>query len=68
MEIKRDYYLKQLISRKDKSVLDNLIHILASLIGSLTNPKKIADTFASVFSTKISQTTIDGYIDYSMDR
>lgn len=64
-------YMKDVLERNliknDKGILDNLIHILASSIGSLTNPKKIADTFASVLGTKISQTTINSYIDYFIE-
>ncbi|MCM1106025.1 MAG: ATP-binding protein [Blautia sp.] len=53
--------------KNDKSVLDNLARIVASSIGSLTNPKKIADTFGSNFNVRISQTTVKAYLDYFIE-
>lgn len=53
--------------KNDKSILDNLVRIIASSIGSLTNPKKISDTFESNLNIKISQTTIDTYLDYFVE-
>jgi len=41
-----------------------LINILSSIIGSLTNPKKIVDTFRSVKGVSISAITIKLYLDY----
>ena len=64
-------YMSDLIERhdikNDKSVLDNIIRITASSIGALTNPKKIADTFESKLNIKISQTTVDTYLDYFIE-
>ena len=44
--------------------LNDLINILASSIGSLTNPSKIAATFKSVIQSDISINTIRQYIEY----
>ena len=41
---------------------DELLNLLASAVGSLTNPKKIADTFRSVKGKKISPHTLRNYI------
>ena len=64
-------YLKDVLERykvkADKSVLDDLVRIIASGIGSLSNPKKIADTFRSGRGLAISSTTIDRYLDYFAD-
>ena len=61
-------YMKDVLERhnikNDKSILDNLIRIVASSIGALTNPKKIADTFDSKLNIRINQTTVDNYLDY----
>lgn len=61
-------YLKDVLERhqikNEKSVLDDTIRIVASSVGSLTNPKKIADTFQSVYKTTINSTTIGTYLDY----
>ncbi len=50
--------------RGSKDILDDLMNILASSVGSLTNPHKLANTFKSVKGTTISSTTIDTYLGY----
>lgn len=52
--------------RKDDD-LEELIDILASGIGSLTNPNKLADTFRSRKKSGISYDTIKAYIGYLCD-
>ncbi len=54
-------------SIKNKAEFEELIDILASGIGSLTNPKKISDTFKSKKNKAISQNTIKSYLDYLSD-
>lgn len=44
--------------------LDDLINVLASSAGSLTNPSKIQATFKSSIKSDISLNTIRKYIDY----
>ena len=63
-------YKKDIIDRNNISkddVLDNLINILASSIGSLTNPQKIYNTFISKGTTDISKNTVISYMDYLLD-
>lgn len=64
----RKTYLTDVIERnhiqKDISVLDDLLNIVASSIGSLTNPQKLENTFASVKQKKIDDTTISIYLGY----
>lgn len=64
-------YMKDVLERheikNDKSVLDNLIRIVASSVGALTNPKKISDTFGSNLNIKINQTTVGTYLDYFVE-
>ncbi len=49
------------------SDLDELIDVIASNIGSLTNPLKIHNTFKSVKQSRITQDTIKKYLDYMQD-
>lgn len=63
-------YLKDIIARhnlRQNNELDTLITILASAVGSLTNPKRIADTFKTGTSSSISPATVKSYIDYLED-
>ncbi len=63
-------YLKDILERnkiyKD-DILDKTIDILSSSVGSLTNPKKIADTFVSQGIKEVSHKTISVYIGYLLD-
>ena len=63
-------YLKDIKERYDIKLdndLEELIETLASTVGGLTNPRKLADTFHSVKKSTISQDTIKVYIDYLQD-
>ena len=52
---------------RNRAKLEELLNILSSAIGSLTNPEKLASTFRSVKNKKISSSTIRKYIDYLCD-
>lgn len=63
-------YLSDIIERhnvKNRNELDELVNILASAVGSLTNPLKLSNTFKSIKNKKISDKTIKKYIDYFED-
>lgn len=63
-------YIKDIKERngiRSDSELEELLDILSSAIGSLTNPKKLSDTFASVKQVNIHAETIKKYIDCLMD-
>lgn len=63
-------YKKDIIDRNniDKpDILDTLINILSSSVGSLTNPQKIYNTFISNGITDISKNTITSYMNYLLD-
>ena len=63
-------YLKDIKERYDIKLdgdLEELISTLASTVGGLTNPRKLADTFRTVKKSAISQDTIKVYIDYLQD-
>ena len=61
-------YIKDVLERheikNDKAVLDILLDVLASGIGSLTNPSKLANTFKSERQIGIGSDTIERYIGY----
>lgn len=60
-------YLKDIKERYNIEKLqemDDLIKVLASSVGSLSNPSKIADTFKSSLKSDISMNTIKNYITY----
>lgn len=63
-------YLSDIIERHNIQridVLDTLVNILSSSIGSLTNPKKLSDTFISNSMKDVSINTITSYINYLLD-
>ena len=63
-------YISDIIGRnnvRNKAELEELLNILSSSIGSLTNPSKLSATFKSVKHTTISKMTIKRYIDYLED-
>lgn len=63
-------YLKDIVERymiRNTGVLDELLNILASSIGGLTNPTKLANTFESVKHEKVGNKTISTYIEYLCD-
>lgn len=63
-------YLKDIIERhhiEKSQELEDLVNILASAIGSLTNVPKIESTFKSVIQSNISDNTIRQYIEYLED-
>ena len=69
-EVGEKIYLSDLRQRhkiKNSTEFDELLDILASGIGSLTNAQKLSNTFKSVNHTDISANTINKYIDYFTD-
>ena len=76
----KDAYLKNLFEetyikdikernklRKNNTELDEILNILASSIGSLTNATKLSNTFKSIKNVTITRNTIEKYIDYIKD-
>ena len=63
-------YISDIVGRhniRNKAELEELLNILSSAIGSLTNPQKLSATFQTVKKKKISNSTIKRYIDYLCD-
>lgn len=58
--------IKERYSVQNDSGMDELIEVLASSVGSLTNPKRISDTFNSK-GRKISEPTVADYLQYLQD-
>ena len=63
-------YINDIVGRhkiRNKGEFEELINILSSGIGSLTNPKKLADTFKTKKRIKISVNTVKSYLDHLCD-
>ena len=66
----RETYLRDIIERngvRNDAELEDLVDVVASAIGSLTNPAKIANTFKSEGRGNISAPTIKKYLDHLED-
>ena len=66
----QNLYLKDIIARyklQENTLIGEVLDVIASGISTLTNPRKIADTFASVKQEQISDTTVDKYIGHMED-
>ncbi len=62
-------YVKDVSERhnlRTPMLMDNLLNIVSSSVGSLTNPLKLANTFSSN-GMKVSEKTVSSYIGYLMD-
>ena len=69
IDLCKELYLKDIEERhklRGDNVMDTLVSILASAVGSLTNPTKLANTFKSN-GIHVSDKTIGVYIGYLLD-
>lgn len=60
-DIKERYHIKQ------ENEMEELINMMASSIGGLTNPTKLSNTFKSVKNVDISKNTIISYLEILQD-
>ena len=64
-------YIKDVLERheikNDAEILEILLNVLASGIGSLTNPSRLSNTFAGERQIRIAPDTIDTYIGYFLE-
>ncbi len=63
-------YLNDIVERNNvqrKDILDSILNMLSSSIGSLTNPTKIVNTFNSNGLLDVSDKTVNDYIHYLVD-
>lgn len=51
----------------EQTVLEDLLNIVSSAVGSLTNPRKISNTFQSVKQMSITPNTLSKYLDFFID-
>ena len=65
-----EIYIRDIVNRnrvRNIGELEDLLNILSSAIGSLTNPEKLKNTFKTVKKSKITSVTIKKYLDYFED-
>ena len=65
-----EIYIRDIVSRygvRNKGELEDLLNIMSSAVGSLTNPEKLKNTFRSQKKSKITAVTIKKYLDYFED-
>lgn len=65
-----EIYIRDIQKRnkiRNMGELEDLLNILSSSIGSLTNPEKLKNTFSSVKKSKITANTIKKYLNYFED-
>lgn len=64
-------YLSDIMDRNslahEKTLLDDILNLISSSIGSLTNANKIANTFKSERQISVSHATVSKYLDYLID-
>ena len=66
----KNTYLNDIVERNKiqrEDILEIIINMLSSSVGSLTNPKKLYDTFISNGYTDINRNTINSYMNYLQD-
>lgn len=66
-ELYSTVYIRDIVERyriKGESELKELIQVIASSIGSPTNPNKLANTFKSLKNVSLTNKTIDNYLTY----
>lgn len=65
-----EIYIRDIFRRnkvRNPGELEDLLNILSSAVGSLTNPEKLKNTFRTVKKSRITASTIKKYLDYFED-
>ena len=65
-----EIYIRDIVARnniRNKSELEDLLNIVSSAIGSLTNPEKLRNSFHSIKNSKITSGTIKKYLSFLED-
>ncbi|MFR6147807.1 ATP-binding protein [Neglectibacter timonensis] len=64
-------YITDVVERhrilSDREVLEELLNIVSSSVGSLTNPTKLSNTFKSVKNISVAPNTLSVYLSYFID-
>lgn len=66
----KETYIKDIINRhdiKNTEVLEDVLNIISSSVGSLTNPNKLSNSFKSMKNLVVAPNTIKQYLDYCVD-
>lgn len=70
-ELFKKVYLADVLERRqlqnDETIFEDLLDMISSSVGSLTNPTKLANRFDTVKHVKISPKTVSRYLDYFVD-
>lgn len=65
-----EVFFRDIIERnrvQNDAQLESLLNVISSAVGSLTNPRKLEDTFTSSGTGKLSASTIKQYLDHLCD-
>lgn len=63
-------YIKDIVNRnniRNTEVLEDVLNIVSSSVGSLTNPNKLSNSFKSIKNIDVAPNTIKQYLDYCVD-
>ena len=66
----KETYIKDIVNRnaiRNTDVLEDVLNIVASSIGSLTNPNKLSNSFKTLKNINVAPNTIKEYLDYCID-
>ncbi len=66
----KETYIKDIVNRNDirnVEVLEDLLNVVSSSVGSLTNPNKLSNSFKSTKNMIVAPNTIKQYLDYCVD-
>ena len=66
----KETYIKDIVNRnaiKNTDVLEDVLNIVASSVGSLTNPNKLSNSFKTLKNINVAPNTIKEYLDYCID-
>ena len=66
----KETYIKDIVNRnaiKNTEVLEDVLNIVSSSVGSLTNPNKLSNSFKSIKNLNVAPNTIKQYLDYCVD-
>ncbi len=66
----KETYIKDIVNRnaiRNTDVLEDVLNIVASSVGSLTNPNKLSNSFKTLKNINVASNTIKEYLDYCID-
>lgn len=66
----KETYIKDIVNRynlRNIDVLEDILNIISSSIGSLTNPNKLSNSFKSIKNQIVAPNTINQYLEYCVD-